>query len=234
MVIVKPLKKIANMTKKFVFRHRIFALALVVMIIGVSLIVFSRAATPTAFVEPEKGTLSTNAKPIVDGATSGGGYVKFQKAAQTGSTQRFPGDPNPRVTGKAYWGANVYALLADGTKTNDVKARHEVPTGKPFPLFHSYFAWADVDGGAIVSRAKTDHAAGRLPYVTFKANTNWTAVGNGTYDAQLDKLISGLDALGKQFGLRWHEPRTTPMDQHEQVPATERCSRFKSTYACRK
>lgn len=207
MAIFKSLREYGDKTKKLIYRYRLFTPAFIIMIIGLSLLVFSKAATPTTFVEPEKGTMSVNAKSIVDSSTSAGGYVRFQKAQIAGSTQRFPGDPNPRVTGKAYWGANVNALLADGSTTSDVYTRHEKPTGKPISLYHRYFQWADIDKGTIPTKAKEDQTAGRLPYVTFKANTDWAAIGNGTYDAQLDKLIAGLDNLGKPVWVTMqHEP----------------------------
>jgi hypothetical protein len=198
--------------RKYVIRHRVFVISIAVSLIGASLLIFTIAATPSASIEAEKGTLSVNAKANVNSNASAGGYVRFQKPTTTTSTQRFPGDPNPLVSGKAYWGANVTALLADGTKTSDVNARHEKPTGKPFPLYHTYHQWGAIDSGSMVSRARTDHTAGRLPYLTFKTNGDWAAIGKGTYDAQLDKLIRELDALGKPVWVTVHHEPENDLD----------------------
>lgn len=192
--------KLRKTVKKY--KVQIF-FVLVIAGIGTVLLILSRAASNSAFIEPENGVLSGNAKKIdnVQVQASADKYVKFSKA----SVRRFPGDPNPKVTGKAYWGANVFALLADGTKTSDVYNRHE-KGGKSLSLYHRYYQWNDLDGDKIINNAKSDQAANRLPYVTFKT-ADWKYVGDGTYDAKLDSFLRRLDAVGKPVWLTaWHEP----------------------------
>ena len=45
------------------------------------------------------------------------------------AAQRFPGDPNPRISGKRYWGA--------GINGNGDPIRHEGPTGKSLSVLLS-------------------------------------------------------------------------------------------------
>lgn len=146
-------------------------------VLGLWFLIRSQAATTN--LEAENATKSSEVIIGSDAGASGGKFAQFATAAPlaNSSAQRFPGDPNPRVTGKAYWGGNVFALLADGTKTSDVRARHEVPTGKPYPIHHTYHNWGDIDDGGMVRQARTGHDAGRLPYITFKTLDDWSAIG---------------------------------------------------------
>lgn len=188
----------------------LFIFAAVFGVLGVWLFVTSQAAT-TNF-EAESATKSSEVTIANDTNASGGKYAQFASTVPgtTNVVQRFPGDPNPRVTGKTYWGANVFALLPDGTKTSDVYNRHEKPADTSLALHHRYFQWSNVTSNgasSIVNAAKTDHTANRLPYVTFKTNDSWAAMGNGSHDASIDALLRGLDSLGKPVWLTaWHEP----------------------------
>lgn len=182
-------------------RKRLVAIVLIA-IVGTAVLFITRAATATKSIEAESGSISGAAKKAPNSQSSAVAYIAFG----TKATQRFPGDPNPKSTGKAYWGANVNALLADGTTTNDVYTRHE-KGGKSLSLYHRYYQWSSLDGTSIINNAKTDHAANRLPYITFKTADDWSAVGNGTYDAKLDGFLKNLDVLGKPVWITaWHEP----------------------------
>lgn len=210
--------KVSSKTKTKISRAKdnklvVFGVIIVMAVIGTAALLTTRAAT-TSF-EAESGSVnrSPNVTVAPDSAASGGSYAKFsatQSGGTGGAVQRFPGDPNPRVTGKTYWGANVYALMPDGSKNSDVYNRHEKPAGTSLALHHRYFQWSNVtsnSASSVVNAARTDHNANRLPYVTFKTNDSWAAMGNGTHDASIDALLRGLDSLGKPVWLTaWHEP----------------------------
>lgn len=121
--------------------------------------------------------------------------VNYKIADGSIVARRFPGDPNPKLTGKAYWGASVGG--------NGDPARHESPTGKSLSIRRTFWGW---NSSSMISTAKTDIAANRLPHVSIKT-PGWEAVASGQYDAELDSMLKRLDDLG---GPVWftvhHEP----------------------------
>lgn len=124
-----------------------------------------------------------------------GTTVNYKTADGSIVPRRFPGDPNPKLTGKAYWGSSVGG--------NGDPARHETPTGKSLSIRRTFWGW---NSGSMISTAKADIAANRLPHVSIKT-PGWNAVASGQYDAELDSMLTRLDALG---GPVWftvhHEP----------------------------
>lgn len=124
-----------------------------------------------------------------------GTTVNYKTADGSIVPRRFPGDPNPKVTGKAYWGSSVGG--------NGDPARHETPTGKSLSIRRTFYGW---NSSSMISTAKADIAANRLPHVSIKT-PGWNAVASGQYDAELDSMLTRLDALG---GPVWftvhHEP----------------------------
>ena len=62
-------------------RYTFIAFAAVFMVIGASFQLFSRAATPTASLETEAGTVTGPAKSITDSNASGGSAVQFAAAS---------------------------------------------------------------------------------------------------------------------------------------------------------
>lgn len=70
-------------------------------VIGVLALIFTTAATPTASIQPENGTVTAPATAVSDVAASGGQAVKFQ-APTGGGTQScppFPAFPDANCTG---------------------------------------------------------------------------------------------------------------------------------------
>jgi hypothetical protein len=175
--------------------HQAFLLASLVAVTGVMVMIAIFAAGPSTAFEPENGVLSGSAtKTTVTGA-SGTGAVKFGSAST--SLQRFPGDPNPKVTGKAYWGAT-------GTHIPE----HEAAAGKSISIRRTFSgSWSAIaPGGALLRAVQDDHAKNRLPWISTKA-TSWAQLASGADDAELDAFLRNLDATGKPVWLTInHEP----------------------------
>jgi hypothetical protein len=116
------------------------------------------------------------------------------------SKQRFPGDPNPKVNGKAYWGA---AIAGNGDP-----AKHEGPTGRSLSVRRTFWQWdaANNMNSSMYKTIEDDLKNNRLPFVSIKT-PGWTKMGNGTYDAELDTIIRKLDSYGKPIWfIVFHEP----------------------------
>lgn len=75
------MKKARAFTHAILQKHRsnLRPLAFVVAfaVVGIAALIFSQAATPTASIEPEAGTLTGGATTVTSAAASGGQYVKF-------------------------------------------------------------------------------------------------------------------------------------------------------------
>lgn len=95
---------------------------LVFALIGVILLVSTRAATPTANVEIENGTVTSPATKTADSGASGGNAVKF--STQTVSFN--PGNPNGTAAVPAGSGledvSSPTTVIGDGTPTNCTSA----------------------------------------------------------------------------------------------------------------
>jgi hypothetical protein len=148
------------------------------------------------------------------------GYISADAGtAKTNGNQRFAGDPNPLVSGKAYWGASV---SQDINGNNDPNTRHEVPAGKSLAVRRTFWPW---NKPKMIDTAKADIAANRLPFVSIKAPTSWAEVASGKFDTDLDTMLRGLDAAGGPVWLAVnHEPEndstgTTPVEKCEKDPA---------------
>jgi hypothetical protein len=134
-------------------------------------------------------------------------YVLFSQAGTTvnykvadGSIvpRRFPGDPNPKVTKKAYWGASEL-------ENTTYKTRFEDPTSTSMSTVRRFWSsWSQRD--SLPAKAKSDIAANRLPMYSIKP-VGWTEMASGSRDGEIDSLLRGLDAAG---GPVWlivhHEP----------------------------
>lgn len=111
---------------------------------------------------------------------------------------RFPGDPNPRVSGKAYWGEGY-------SGNGDVKARHETSVGKSVSIHRTFFnTWPAP--ASLYSTVKDDHVNNRLPFVSVKL-PSWTNAAAGQYNTDIDQMLKQLDVNGKPVWLTiHHEP----------------------------
>lgn len=171
----------------------------VLAVIGAFLIY--RASAATTNFEAEAADKNALVVAGSDTVASGGKYVEFAQPTTTtntsSTTQRFPGDPNPKVNAKAYVGA-------DQLEGTTYETRFEQPTGKSMSSVRRFYAWGSND--KMASQAKIDIAANRLPMYSTKT-PGWADVAAGKYDAQLDDLLKKLDGAGGPVWLIvYHEP----------------------------
>lgn len=169
----------------------------------------------------------------------GGLFVLLSRAASLPTTyvmpngtsvvRRFPGDPNPKATGKTYWGASVYI---NGSHS---LARHETPTGTSLSIHRSYYSWGDWNGttSKMLSDVKDDLINNRLPHISTKtpgglpANTAWRDVAAGKYDTALDDMLKKLDATG---GPIWFSLYHEPEDNTYTGTGREKCEKITTTH----
>lgn len=138
------------------------------------------STVPSTSVPPTTAPVPTTAPPTT---VPSGGFVPA-----------FPGDVAP---GAVRWGAAVGG--------NADPARHESVAGVRMGLRRTFFSWSQRTG-SMVSTAKGDLAAGRVPWVSIKP-PSWADMANGTYDGQIDEMLRALDALNGPVWLTvHHEP----------------------------
>jgi hypothetical protein len=176
------------------FRPRvtvISALLLPVLVAGCAAAPELDPAAPTApgqpgvVVDGVRNNVSTTVAPITvpPAPVPSGSFVP-----------RFPGDVAP---GAVRWGAAIGG--------NSDPARHEAVAGTNLGLRRTFFSWKQRTG-SMVTTARGDLAAGRLPWVSIKP-PSWAAMANGTYDAQIDEMLRALDGLNGPVWLTvHHEP----------------------------
>jgi hypothetical protein len=138
-----------------------------------------------------KNNVSTTTAP----ATTAPATTVPRVPAPAGSfVPKFPGDVAP---GAVRWGAAIGG--------NSDPARHEAVAGTSMGLRRTFFSWTQRTG-SMVSTARADLAAGRLPWVSIKP-PSWAAMANGTYDGQIDEMLRALDGLNGPVWLTvHHEP----------------------------
>lgn len=185
-----------------------YLIIIAIAAIGFIALTATKAAGYFASVEPEDGQ-KTNVSILSDNSYSGGEAIQFGAAS---AIKRFPGDPNPLVTGKAYWGAAIHG--------NGDPSRHEVPTGKSLSIRRTYWdmrtnkennKWPYDDARGRLEESlvttKNDIDNNRLPFISYKLRHSWVDTANGADQAVIDDLLRRLDNLG---GPVWlvihHEP----------------------------
>lgn len=113
---------------------------------------------------------------------------------------RFPGDPGP---GKIVVGA----IVSGGAGNADT---WEKTTGAKLGAHRTYYnnGVADIaPTGPALAYCKTEHAAGRIPQVSFKLG-RWADIAAGKYDTQLKAFRDAIEALGKPVDVMFqHEPQ---------------------------
>ncbi len=139
-----------------------------------------------------------------------GTTVNYKTADGSIVPRRFPGDPNPKVTGKAYWGSSIGG--------NGNPTRHETPAGKSLSVRRTFWGW-DSSRTSMITTIKADLAANRLPWVSTKT-PKWAQVAAGQYDAELDDMLRKVDATaGPVFLTIYHEPE----DNTDSGTGREKC-----------
>jgi hypothetical protein len=189
--------------------YKFLAWGLIFGFIGLAVLAFTSAATSPAAktAEAESTTSSKNLAITADPTASGGSYLEFKQEPApppppppTGKIRRFPGDPNPKLYNKAYWGAGI-----DG---GGDPARHEDPTGKSLSLRRTFYQWSHVTNmtSSLYRTVEDDIKSNRLPFVSFKT-PGWKAMGDGLYNNEIDTMLRKLDSYGKPVWLvAHHEP----------------------------
>lgn len=181
-------------------------------LMGSILILITSAQTVRryAVVEPETGAKAGTATPKVvnDSAASGGKYIKFDKPTPVATPnpvpaekiRRFPGDPNPKLYNKSYWGA--------GISGNGDPSRHEDPAGKSLSIRRTFFSWAQATNlnSYMYGIIEDDVSNNRLPFVSIKT-ASWKDMADGVYDSEIDTILRELDSHGKPVWFTvHHEP----------------------------
>lgn len=117
----------------------------------------------------------------------------------------FPGDHR---AGFIRWGSSVGGN-ADPTE------RHEKPAGVALGVRRTF--WSLDQATKLIATCKTDHNAGRLPWVSIKLPATWESTANGALDTKLVSLFKSLDALDLPIWFTaHHEPEgggSTPAGQ---------------------
>ncbi len=107
--------------------------------------------------------------------------------------QRFPGDPNPLVSGKAFFGTS-------GKYLDD----YEAASGKPVGVYRKFNQWNTASSA--VNTINSNYSKNRLVWISFKT-PKWSQVANGDHDAILDSTLRALDNTGHPVWVTfWHEP----------------------------
>jgi hypothetical protein len=159
----------------------------------VPLLLASCAAAPGAGNEPGAVSGTAGLKPGVVAPTAPRSPATPKPTP--GFVPGFPGDVAP---GSIRWGA---AIQGNG----DPVARHESVAGVPMGVRRTYFGWTHRTGW-MIRVARTDLAAGRLPWVSIKT-PGWAAMASGAHDAEIDEMLRALDGLGGPVWLTvHHEP----------------------------
>ena len=104
--------------------------------------------------------------------------------------ERFPGDPGE--------GKLLYGMSTGGGDP----AKREQGFGQSVQVFRSYWQASQVD--AAIAVAKRDHAAGRVPFMSFKCPASWADVAAGKQDDWLMDLLTKLKDLGFAVWLCFH------------------------------
>jgi chitodextrinase len=187
-----------RLTSRFNKVAAVFA-ALVVIIIGYILFT-TQAAVNYGSLESEGGTLSSTGATVgTDTAASGGKYVQLSTTTTTsggGVTQRFPGDPNPLKSGKAYFGAS----------NDNIPSYESAAGGKSVAIFRKFYStWGSTQANDLKSLITSNYNANRIVWASFKTD-KWATVASGASDGTLDNILKTVDSANHPVWLTfWHE-----------------------------
>ena len=136
-----------------------------------------------------------------------------------------PEDPGPtltngcRVSPRGVPACGAYLGGAHGSNTEPRSL--EAAAGQPFGVRRTYWQAHQVDRAVDVARS--DLAAGRLPWISFKLPHAWPQMAAGAGDAWARDLVARLDALdGPVWVAFHHEPENDGGDIREWVRTQER------------
>lgn len=135
------------------------------------------------------------------GEASGTVFVDNVQDNSEAAGSRFPGDPNTRVTKKAYWGASIAG-------NGDPVARHESVTGTSLSIRRTFWQWDNATNmtSNMYRTIENDLANNRLPFISTKT-PSWADMGSGKHDAEIDAMLRKLDSYGKPIWyVAHHEP----------------------------
>lgn len=189
------LRKATN--KLFTSKKRMFIVFVAVfMLIGASLQLFSRAATPTASFESEVGTRTSEVTVQTVADASGGSAIKFGSGTIATPT-RFAGHVPGRV---------LFGMAASESLRPQYNEALQL-TGKVYERRIFSPNWIT----AATMKGMLDDCDLNNQYcvISFKApNNNWSGVANGQYNAELDLAMSIARSRTKPFAFGvHHEPQ---------------------------
>jgi hypothetical protein len=158
-------------------------------------------------IETENGIISGSASTVDDVSASSGKHIRFDNPVisppnppSTDKIRRFPGDPNPKLYNKSYWGA--------GIEGGGDPSRHEDPTGKSLSIRRTFYSWTQaINMSSYMYRVVAEDVVNnRLPFVSIKP-AGWKDMADGVYDTQIDAILRKLDSHGKPvWFVVHHEP----------------------------
>ena len=110
---------------------------------------------------------------------------------------QYVGQPPP---GTVLWGSSL-------SGNTDPYTKHEQPTGVPLSVRRTFQpAWSQANVNSLVSIARDDITAGRLPWVSIKPAA-WTDMASGSQDGLIDSMLTQLAVLpGPVWLTVHHEP----------------------------
>jgi hypothetical protein len=112
----------------------------------------------------------------------------------TSWVSKFPGDVE---SGKIRWGCSH--------QSNGVPSSHETAAGVAVGVRRTF--WRMTNTNSLISTARADISAGRVPWVSVKLGMSWEDVASGRLDAQLSVLFKNLASLpGPVWFTAHHEP----------------------------
>jgi len=109
-----------------------------------------------------------------------------------------PAFPGEAPAGQIVWGAGING-------NGDPMARHEAPAHHALGVRRTFYQWSQRTG-SLVTTARDDLVHHRLPWVSTKT-PSWAAMANGSYDGEIDQMLTALGALpGPVWLTIHHEP----------------------------
>lgn len=168
-------------------------------LIGVSFILFSFAATPTADIEPESGSIAAPAGVISDASASGGSAVKFSTSAATcnlnATTATFAAQLSAASAGQIIClAAGNYGTFAGTNKAVTIRAQSGATVTMAFD-FRANDAGFTLDGltipGGNISGNSSNYSDATNPKNITIKNSTFTAAVNIEYIANANILFDG-------------------------------------------